>query len=196
MIGLEEIIKINNMSVTDLAKELNIARGNIYNWFNGKRNIPQKILIKLSEIFNLPEEYFVKELTEIERIKVRTSQIEGLVANPSVYYENEVNIYKLKVIAKIADRLKETLEDNGLNYIEEIFESLIDIISSKKFSQKVLKDILGAVIISYGGIENDKNNEFINNLVELIDENEKKRQMKKKEIEQLIQSVDIEDLFK
>jgi len=212
MIGLEEILKVYNMPVTELAEQLNVTRGYVYNWISGKRNIPQKTLIKLSVIFNnLPKEYFTKELTEIEKIEVRTSQIEGLVSNPATYYaeliesnkqqfeedyeDRFVQLSKVKFIANIANRVKEILESAELEYVEEIFDSVLDIIDSKKFSQKVLNDILGSVIISYGGVENKKNNEFINKLVRIINENEEERQKKKKDVEQMLKSIDIEDLF-
>lgn len=76
MIGLEYILKLWDMQQDELAKKLEIKKQNINYWVSGKRNIPKKYLPVLSEIFGgLNEEYFQKELTELDKIDIQQSKI-------------------------------------------------------------------------------------------------------------------------
>lgn len=71
MIGLKYILKLYNATQQELADKLQFKRQNIDAWFQGKRNIPKKHLLQLSELFNVPEEYFQKELTELDKLKLQ-----------------------------------------------------------------------------------------------------------------------------
>ncbi|NRU52466.1 helix-turn-helix transcriptional regulator [Clostridium beijerinckii] len=72
MIGLEYICKINDKQYNDLAEELGIAKQNINLWIKGRsRNIPKKYLPQLTELFNVPNDYFQKELTELDKLKLQ-----------------------------------------------------------------------------------------------------------------------------
>ena len=64
MIGLEYVLKVFEIQQKDLAEELGIRKQNITLWLKGKQNISKKYLPILSEKFDLPEEYFQKEITE------------------------------------------------------------------------------------------------------------------------------------
>lgn len=77
MIGLEYILALYDMPHTDLAKKLNISRQNINQWIKGKNKIPKKHLPSLSKIFNIPEEYFQKELNDIDKLKIQKKKIES-----------------------------------------------------------------------------------------------------------------------
>lgn len=72
MIGLEYICKINDIQFKELAEDLGIRKQNINLWIKGwSRNIPKKYLPQLSKIFNTEIEYFQKELTEIDKLKLQ-----------------------------------------------------------------------------------------------------------------------------
>lgn len=77
MIGLEYILALYNVPHTELAKELGIARQNINLWIKGKGKIPEKHLPKLSEKFQIPEEYFQKELTKEDELKIQRIKVEN-----------------------------------------------------------------------------------------------------------------------
>jgi len=72
MIGLKYILELNNnMNYTTLAKRLNIHVSNISIWVNCKRIIPSKYLLTLSEIFQISQCYFQKEINEDDKIKIQ-----------------------------------------------------------------------------------------------------------------------------
>ena len=71
MIGLEYICKLENKTYTELADYINISKQVINSWVKGRRKIPQKYLDLLQYVFNIPNEYFQKELTPIDKLKVQ-----------------------------------------------------------------------------------------------------------------------------
>ena len=75
MIGLEHICKVYDIKHVDLAEKLEIKKQNINFWVTEKRNIPKKYLPKLAEIFDLPEEYFQKELTNEDKLKIEKKRL-------------------------------------------------------------------------------------------------------------------------
>ena len=77
MIGLDYILKLYNITEQKFADKLGIKKQNINYWVTGKRNIPKKYLPKLVEIFNIPEKYFQKELTDIEELEVHKIKIQN-----------------------------------------------------------------------------------------------------------------------
>ena len=58
MIGLEYVRKQNGDTVEALATKLGITKSLISQWENGRKPIPSKRLIQLSELYGLPEKYF------------------------------------------------------------------------------------------------------------------------------------------
>lgn len=75
LIGLEFIIQISNIGSTDVAEKLGIRKQNISRWFSGDRPLPEKYLPQLEDIFNLPKEYFSKELNENDKIKIQQIKV-------------------------------------------------------------------------------------------------------------------------
>lgn len=80
MIGLDYILKLWDMQQDELAKRLGIKKQNINYWVTGKRNIPKKYLPKLVEMFKLKEDYFQKELTDIEEFEIHKIKIQDKYA--------------------------------------------------------------------------------------------------------------------
>ncbi|NQX66656.1 helix-turn-helix transcriptional regulator [Paenibacillus alba] len=77
MIGLEYVCQVFNKGNKEIGEKLNINPTNISSWFKGTREIPTKYLSELSKIFNgLSPEYFQKELTRVDEIKIRIHYIE------------------------------------------------------------------------------------------------------------------------
>lgn len=77
MIGLEYVLKLFEMTQQDLADKLEIKRQNIDSWIRGKRNIPKKYLPTLANTFNIPEEYFQKELNYQDKEKIQMMKLHG-----------------------------------------------------------------------------------------------------------------------
>lgn len=72
MKGLEYIASLRGLSITDVGDRLGVARQNVHQWISGARKIPKKYLPVLKEAFELPEEFFDKELTEIDKLKIKS----------------------------------------------------------------------------------------------------------------------------
>lgn len=85
MIGLEYICELYNKKFIKLAEELGISRQVINGWVKGRRPISKKYLPTLSEMFNLPEEYFQKELNDMDKLSIQQIKIR----NEIVEYEYE-----------------------------------------------------------------------------------------------------------
>jgi transcriptional regulator with XRE-family HTH domain len=75
MIGLEFIMETYNTNANRLAEDLQVSRHTIYDWLKGRRKIPAKRLKQLSEYFELPEEYFQKELSAHEKFDVQLMKL-------------------------------------------------------------------------------------------------------------------------
>lgn len=71
MLGLEYIRTIFGDTTVTLAEKLGISNVNISQWENGKKPIPEKRLEELHSLYNIPENYFSKELTPLEQLKVK-----------------------------------------------------------------------------------------------------------------------------
>jgi len=71
MIGLEYVCGLYNKKYTNVAQELGISRQVVNIWIKGIKPIAKKHLPKLANMFNLSEEYFQKELTEIDKLKIQ-----------------------------------------------------------------------------------------------------------------------------
>lgn len=71
MIGLEVILKEKGIQNAELAKTLGINRQNINNWTSGRRNIPSKYVPDLIKMFEVPSEYFQKEVNEQDKFIIK-----------------------------------------------------------------------------------------------------------------------------
>lgn len=110
MIGLEFIYTEFGMPQKILAEKLKILPTNITNWVSGTREIPKKTLPKLSEIFNnIPIEYFQKELTHADKLKIKIFYIENMDEEERFgrnYFDDEDG----KQVIEIVDQFIDTLE--------------------------------------------------------------------------------------
>lgn len=62
MIGLEMLLKIENISFKELADRLGITKQNVSMWISGGRKIPKKYLPILCKMFNCSEDYIQNEV--------------------------------------------------------------------------------------------------------------------------------------
>ena len=147
MIGLEYVLKLFEMTQQELASKLEIKQQNIDSWIKGKRNIPKKWLPTLAEIFNIPEEYFQKELNYQDKEKIQMMKFhginnlqelgyevfKGLEPNESTLVKLEKNIKeKLQIYnqrrAKVFDKIQAELNlgIEGTNYSPYFYMHILD----------------------------------------------------------------------
>lgn len=149
MIGLEYILSLYNMQHIELADRLGIKKQNINLWIKGKQKISKKYLPVLEELFNINQEYFNKELTEIEKLEIQKEKLkkdlnpiikdsyekfiigedEGFKEIP-IYDKKEINKIENDIeIAKIVTKLKSSMDvvDNN-PYIDtyKLFAELME----------------------------------------------------------------------
>lgn len=70
MIGLEYIRKLYDDTTITLSEKLGVTKGLISQWENGKKPIPDKRLDELSALYNVPKDYFSRELTKLEQLRI------------------------------------------------------------------------------------------------------------------------------
>ena len=88
MIGFEYICNLFNKKYINIAKELGITRQTINSWTSGRRKIPKKYIPILSEKFdNIPEEYFQKEIADIDKIKIQRIKLDNEIERYKVLYK-------------------------------------------------------------------------------------------------------------
>lgn len=75
MIGLEYILKLFEIPQQESAEELGVSKQVVNGWIKGRYNISKKHLPKLVEMFNIPEDYFQKELNDICKLKIQKIKI-------------------------------------------------------------------------------------------------------------------------
>lgn len=136
-IGLEYILQISGMQHQELAEKLGIKKQNINLWIKGAQRIPKKHLPKLSEIFELPEELFEKEFTEIDKLKVQSSELEKDIKKSKVMIERDLYDDKSRKWISIeepyynenameAQRITDT-EIGALEIIEKVKQDIFDV---------------------------------------------------------------------
>lgn len=76
MIGIEYISKIFDKQYKDIANELGCSKQTVTDWVKGRSKISSKWLAKLSDMFGVEEQYFGKELTLSEQMKIQIIKLE------------------------------------------------------------------------------------------------------------------------
>lgn len=148
MIGLEYILGLYNMQHIELAEKLGIKKQNINMWIKGKQNIPKKYLPILEELFGLDEDYFLKELNEIDQLEIQKEklkrdlkpiikkqeqqfilgEINDLVEVP-IYDKEEINLIERNIEkAKLVSRFKEALDIVDNNPYLDTYKLIIELL--------------------------------------------------------------------
>lgn len=160
MIGFEYILQLHNVSLTELSKELGMARTNFYNWIDGKRKIPDKYIEILSNKFKIPEEYFQKELDDIDKL-----QIQKIKLNNEITFIEEVGTYDPEEINEICKldseiekkrlmaRIEASFEKSNIDKVEMIwaYNKLATLfISNKVKDESLIRKVLSALTTYFG----------------------------------------------
>lgn len=115
MIGLEFLINIYGLKNKDIANTLGISPVTVHDWIKGKRKIPLARIEELSNIFeNIPKEYFQKELTKEDELKIQRIKLDN----------------EWEVIIK-ASKEKHILNEEEMNKSQELFDLNIQIMNDE-----------------------------------------------------------------
>lgn len=195
MIGLEYILSLYNMQHIDLAERLGIRKQNINLWIKGRQNIPKKYLPILEEIFGIKQEYFIKELNEIERLEIQKEKLKkdlkpvikkyeqqfligeanDLVEVP-IYDKEEINTMERTIEkARLMSRFKKAMDIVDDNPYMDTYKLIVELMEKVQHEALVHKtvealghyfEILPGTIST--GIEQD---EFESEIFEVFDDN-------------------------
>lgn len=82
MKGIAYILKLEGITVNELANYIDVAPSLVYRWFNGKKPLPQKRLIQLTRMFPAyPEKYFDAELSDADKVYLDNVKYELNIAD-------------------------------------------------------------------------------------------------------------------
>lgn len=89
MIGLELIMNRANLSILDVATELNITKSAVRGWLNSGKPISKTRLKELSDYFGLDQELFT-ELTEEKEMRINCkAQFSQTLGEKTIYMFNQ-----------------------------------------------------------------------------------------------------------
>lgn len=92
MNGLQFIRLQYGISEAELAKRLTVSQPTVFEWEHGKRRIPESRKKTLSEIFNIPQEYF-GNLTDDKLVQLNEIILENQSTNiKDAFYEMKIRI--------------------------------------------------------------------------------------------------------
>lgn len=161
MIGLEYILGLYNMQHIELAEKLGIKKQNINLWIKGKQKIPKKYLPVLEELFGTKQEYFMRELNEIEKLEIQkdklkkdinpvikeyeekflVGEINDIVEVP-VYDKEEMNRMERSIEkAKLISRFKEAMEVVDNNPYMDTYKLIVELMEKAQHEALVHKTI-------------------------------------------------------
>ncbi|WP_273127568.1 helix-turn-helix domain-containing protein [Bacillus weihaiensis] len=132
MIGLEYVLNLYNMEHQSLAEKLGIRKQNINLWIKGKQKISKKHLPILSDIFGIEEDYFQRELDDVDKLIIQKEKLRRDIDPQVVKYDQDLQVgYDADIVEKpIYDKeefnkINEEIEKAKL--IEEFREIVADV---------------------------------------------------------------------
>lgn len=186
MIALEYICKLYNKQFKDVAEELGISKQVVNGWIKGRYNISKKHLPKLSKMFDLPEQYFQKEISELDKLEIQQMKLhnettefeyEDIITDPDT--GEEITITRTYIDES------DIFNDSYINYEKDIINltNKIKQVVNKKFDDEAMEsnqfpysalseasDILNLYekltkIIKHGGIFNNILNDVLDGMI-------------------------------
>lgn len=194
LIGLEYILSLYNMQHIELAEKLGIRKQNINLWIKGKQNISKKHLPVLAEIFGVSSDYFIKELSEIEKLEIqkeklkedlnpvierheeqfKIGEVNDLVEVP-IYDKEEMNTIERDIEkAKLVSRFKQALDIVDKNPYMDTCKLIIELLE-KAQHEVVLHKTIEALAHYYEVLpdwvsEGPEQDEFEEDIFEVFDD--------------------------
>lgn len=146
MIGIQYLCEIFGISHAELGRRLSISRQTIAAWTSGRRKVSEKHYENLKEIFKVPEEYFQKELTEIDKLKLQQLKLENDTFEytyTDVIWDEETQ-QEIEVEQVGTNIPHEYMEMLDLDIREkELFEKIKDLISKRTNNSENEWDYIG-----------------------------------------------------
>ena len=123
IIGLEYICGLYNKKYTNIGEELGVSRQVVSVWIKGTKPIAKKHLPKLSKMFNLPEEYFQRQVTELEKLDIQKIKLH----NETTEFEYEDTITdpdtgEEVIITRTYIDESDIFNDSYINYEQDIIK--------------------------------------------------------------------------
>lgn len=198
MIGLEYICKLYNKQFKDLAEQLGVSKQVVNGWIKEKYKISKKHLPKLSEMFNIPEEYFQKELTDIDKLIIQKGKLERelkpqikkyqtrLVLSENseeadledipIYDQKEMNDIEIEITkVKIVEEIREAMSDLNKDYEIGVIEQIAKLIKHYG-KEKVFIDTIDALSHYYNvlpeWVGDPDSDEFVDEFLKLAEKHE------------------------
>lgn len=161
LIGLEYILSLYNMQYVELAEKLGIKKQNINMWIKRKQNIPKKYLPVLENLFGIKQDYFTKELNEIEKLEIQKEklkkdlkpvikkydeqfligEVNDIVEVP-VYDKEEINKMERTIEkAKLLSRFKEAMDIVDNNPYMDTFKLIVELMEKAQHEVLVHKTV-------------------------------------------------------
>lgn len=88
MFGAEYIIMLFNTNPNQIAEDFQISKQSVYMWIK-KKKIPSKRLKQLSDKFGIPEEYFCKNLTRSDELKIQAIKLRNEDEGHNIQFLND-----------------------------------------------------------------------------------------------------------
>lgn len=183
------------MQHMELADRLGIRKQNINLWIKGKQNIPKKYLPILVEIFGVEKEYFIKELSDVEKLEIQKEKLKqdlkpviknheqqfligdvNDIVEVPVYDKEEINTIERNIEkAKLVSRFKQAMEivDDHPNL--DTFKLIIELVEKSQHEVILHKTI--EALAHYFEVLPDwvstgpEQDEFESELFEVLDDN-------------------------
>lgn len=130
MIGLEYLLDINNMQSKQLAKMLGVGKATVSSWINKKRLISTKHYEKLKEIFKVPEEYFQREISELDQIELQKIKIDN----------DKLRLFKERKMCMLNNKIK------NIDKTTIILDQAISKANGEEFTNEELEEFLNDYI--------------------------------------------------
>ena len=183
------------MQHIELSEKLRIKKQNINLWIKGKQKIPKKYLPILEDIFGIKQEYFMKELEEIEKLEIQKEklkkdlkpvikeyeqqfligEVNDIVEVP-VYDKEEINkIEKTIEKSKLISRFKEAMDVVDNNPYIDTYKLIVELMEKAQHEALVHKTI--EALAHYFDILPDwvstgpEQDEFESEIFEVFDDN-------------------------
>lgn len=195
MIGLAYLCSLNNISYSELAEKLNISKATVSNWISGRRNISEKYYLDLTYIFNVPDEWFSKELSKTDELRLQKLYLDNKLAEKEFEIEpdNLVDkkmmmdfyIYKKEILNNIDNFLKTKFNEyveNSNRISDGAIEGYIDLLIFKQLldllqKNNINKTTIGCVLTEMFNANdkqaqntNDKNKMMLKLMIEVLDD--------------------------
>ncbi|MBD8075454.1 hypothetical protein [Bacillus thuringiensis] len=141
IIGLQKVLNVFNLNAIKLAKEIGVSSRTVYDWLQGKKNIPKKRIDQLSQIPRfkyLDREIFQKEINSIDEIDIEIACAKYRSDTGPVVVEDDngfpvvqdpfgEEIPMLLKMRKLEEEVREvTLNLYDTNYLEGLDETVGD----------------------------------------------------------------------